>query len=49
MNVTDENRDPSYWEVPGKELDQLIRKWVIKRQWEEDLQRYETLSQTLKL
>lgn len=37
------------WHVPGKELDQLIRRWTVKRLWEEDLQQYETLSQTLKL
>ena len=43
------NDDYPNWNVPGKELDQLIRKWAIKRQWEEDLKQYETLSQTLKL
>ena len=35
------------WNVPGKELDQLIRKWVVKRLWEEDLAQYETLRKTL--
>ena len=37
------------WNVPGKELDQILRKFVVKRLWEEDLKQYETLSQTLKL
>ena len=44
---TNVNDDYPNWNVPGKELDQLIRKWVVKRQWEEDLQQYETLRQTL--
>lgn len=45
MNVTDENRDPSYWEVPGKELDQILRKMVIKRLHDEAHQNYQELQE----
>jgi hypothetical protein len=35
------------WNVPGKELDQILRKFVVKRLWEEDLQRYNDLREEL--
>ena len=35
------------WNVPGKELAQLIHKWTVKRLWEEDLQRYQELRESL--
>ena len=35
-------------DAPGwKRLDNLIRRWTVKRLWEEDLQRYETLRETI--
>lgn len=36
------------WNVPGKELDQIIRKFVVKRLWEEDQQSYKELQEQYK-
>lgn len=37
-------------DAPGwKRLDTLIRRWTVKRLWEEEIQQYETLRQTLGL